>query len=398
MKILVICQYYYPEPFRITDICEELVKRGHEVMVVTGKPNYPEGKFYKGYEGNDKEDEIVNGVKIHRCPIIPRKKGILYRFLNYYSFPILAKKFVVSKRCLASDGLPFDVVFVYQLSPVMMAEPAIKYKKKVVLYCMDLWPASLASGGIKNNSMIYKFFYKVSKKIYSNMDLIIVKSRLFKEYIKNEFNIIEDKFEYLPEYAEEIFNGIPERKEDGFINLVFAGNIGIAQSVDTILGAAEYFIKKNVRFLIIGGGICLEKMRRLAEERKLSNVTFYGRRPLKEMPNFYSMADAMLITLNNDPILSLTLPAKVQSYMAAGKPIIGAINGEASYVINDAKCGFCGTAENVDELVKNINLFLNSKYKKQIGINAKNYYKKNYEKSNILIKLENILDSYTTKL
>ena len=131
MKILVICQYYYPEPFRISNICEELVRRGHEVLVVTGEPNYPEGKIYEGYENHQHTDEVVNGVRVHRCPIFPRKSGAFYRILNYYSYANAAKQFVRSAKCTALDGSKFDIVFVNQLSPVMMAEPAIAYKKKI---------------------------------------------------------------------------------------------------------------------------------------------------------------------------------------------------------------------------------------------------------------------------
>lgn len=160
MRILVICQYYYPEPFRVNDICEEMVKRGHEVTVVTGTPNYPEGQIYQGYENKQKSDEVLNGVTIHRCPIIPRKTGTFYRFLNYFSYPYETQKYI--KDLKASDGKPFDVVFVNQLSPVMMAKPAIAYKQKygtpVIMYCLDLWPESLVAGGVSRNSAIFRRF------------------------------------------------------------------------------------------------------------------------------------------------------------------------------------------------------------------------------------------------
>ena len=186
MNILVVCQYYYPEPFRVNDICEEMVKRGHEVTVVTGEPNYPEGFIYKGYENHQHSDEVINGVAVHRCPIIPRRTGTLYRLLNYFSYPRKAKKYI--KNLKTSDGKPFDVVFVNQLSPVMMAEPAIAYKKKygipVIMYCLDLWPESLIAGGIKRDSRIYKIFHKISKKIYRNVDKILITSRMFRHYLE----------------------------------------------------------------------------------------------------------------------------------------------------------------------------------------------------------------------
>ena len=177
MKILVVCQYYYPEPFRISDICEALAEKGHDVTVVTGTPNYPEGEIYKGYEKGNRAEEVIKGVKVHRCRQIPRKKGPIYRFLNYYSYAVSSRHYVVKMQ---ED---FDVVFVNQLSPVMMAEAGIswakKHKKRSVLYCLDLWPESLLVGGIKKDSLIYRFFLGVSKRIYRNVDQILVSSHGF---------------------------------------------------------------------------------------------------------------------------------------------------------------------------------------------------------------------------
>ena len=368
MKILVVCQYYYPEPFRVNDICEEMVKRGHEVTVVTGEPNYPEGSIYKGYENQAHTDEIINGVKVHRCPIIPRKKGIMYRVLNYFSYPLTAKSYVMN--LMASDGNPFDVVFVYQLSPVMMAEPAITYRKKhgtpIVIYCLDLWPESLIAGGVRRGSLIYKVFHRISKKIYRNVDRILITSKMFRGYLEDQFGVNDNRIEYLPQYAEGLFECLPFKENHETVDLVFAGNIGEIQSVETIIKAAEKLKLKDVRFHIVGGGTDFERLRRMA--KGLKNVIFYGRRPLEEMPMFYAKADAMLVTLKADSVLSFTLPGKVQSYMAVGKPIIGAIDGETEEVIKDAKCGYCGKAGDVDELVRNILLFMENSAKQEMGI------------------------------
>ncbi|HJC79656.1 MAG TPA: glycosyltransferase, partial [Candidatus Mediterraneibacter excrementipullorum] len=215
MKILVVCQYYYPEPFRITDICEEMVRRGHEVQVVTGYPNYPEGVLYDGYGKGKKIDEIINGVKVHRCYTIPRKTGALYRFLNYYSYCFSSSRYI--KNCMSSNGMPFDIVFVNQLSPVMMGKAAVKYKKKfrvpTIMYCLDIWPESLIAGGIKRTSLLYKFFHRVSRKIYRQMDKILITSQLFSEYLEQEFEIESQTIEYLPQYAEGIFDILPEKKK-----------------------------------------------------------------------------------------------------------------------------------------------------------------------------------------
>lgn len=385
MKILVICQYYYPEPFRISDICEELTKKGHEVMVITGLPNYPMGEIYNGYQKKIGVTEVINGVKVHRCYEIPRKNNILFRMLNYYSFMFSSTQYIKKMN------EEYDRVFVYQLSPVMMAKAALKYKKKfnkkVVLYCLDLWPASLSMGGISKKSLLYKYFRKVSKDIYTKVDEILVTSKSFADYFVEVLDVKDVK--YLPQYAEEIFS--PEecrKKDDGIIDLMFAGNVGVAQSVETIIYAANELKNNNsVRWHIVGDGSELEKMIHLATELKLKNIVFHGRKNIDEMPKMYSMADAMLVTMKADEFLSSTLPAKVQSYMAAGKPIIGAIDGETALVIQSAKCGLCGNAGDIQELVSNVRKFIDLD-KVNFEKNARKYYDEHFEKKLFMDKLE----------
>lgn len=393
-KILVICQYYKPEPFRISDICEEMVHRGHEVHVVTGYPNYPEGILYDGYGKGKHIDEVINGVKVHRCYTVPREKGNVKRLLNYYSYALSSIAYVTSKDCVASDGKPFDVVFCNQLSPVMMADAAIAYKKKynvpIVMYCLDLWPESLIAGGIKRDSYIYKVFQLISKRIYRQMDKIFITSRMFSNYLNSEFDIDLNKMEYLPQYAEGLFEKIPVREEDGIFNFMFAGNIGSIQSVDTIIKAAEELKDEPVRFHIVGSGIELERIQEMSKD--LNNVIFYGRRPVEDMPILYEKADAMLVTLASDPVLSLTLPGKVQSYMAVGKPIIGAIDGETMAIIKEAKCGFCGEAEDVRKLVKNIKMFISNETDRvEMANNSFDYYKKNFDRNKFMNAILNSL-------
>lgn len=390
-KILVICQYYKPEPFRISDICEEMVRRGHEVQVVTGYPNYPEGILYDGYGKGKHIDEVINGVKVHRCFTIPRKTGTIKRMMNYYSYVASSTTYVLSNDCVASNGKPFDVVYCNQLSPVMMVDAAIAYKKKhkvpIVMYCLDLWPESLIAGGITRESSIYRYFHHVSKRIYRQMDKILITSRMFSDYLNAEFGIKKDSIEYLPQYAEGIFEQVPEKEENGTYDFMFAGNIGVVQSVETIIKAAELLKNEPVKFHIVGGGTDLERIQRRSEG--LKNVVFYGRRPLEEMPEFYAKADAMLVTLAADPVLNLTLPGKVQSYMAVGKPIIGAIDGETKMVIEAAQCGYCGKADDIEELVKNIKRFISKETdRKSMGQNARKFYEENFKESLFMDKLE----------
>ncbi len=387
MKILVVCQNYYPEQFRITDICEELVKRGNEVSVITGLPNYPKGQIFDGYKHGKKRDEIINGVKIHRCFTIGRRHGVIFRFLNYYSFAISSKWY--AKRLKEK----YDVVLVNQLSPVMMSKAGIAYKKKygtkLVLYCLDLWPESLVAGGIKRNSFIYKHYYKVSEKIYKQCDKILITSKCFSDYFKDKFGI-EDTI-YLPQYAETIFAFDACKKvPDEFTDLMFAGNIGAMQSVETIIYAARLTKDiKNLRWHIVGDGSEFERVK--AQASGLNNVFFYGKQPLDKMPEFYAKADAMLITMKKDEIISFTLPGKVQSYMAAGKPVIGAIGGETKRVIEDADCGSCGDGEDSRSLAANVRKFIECDHKDVLAENARRYYDECFDRDKFFDKLTFVL-------
>lgn len=394
MNILVICQYYYPEPFRITDICEEWVKRGHDVTVVTGLPNYPAGEIYEGYRAKDKRDEVIGGVKVHRCYEIPRKKGLLFRFLNYYSFAWSATRYVktMKKR--------FDVVFANQLSPVMMVAPAVVYKKKygtrVVLYCLDLWPESLIVGGVKRGSLLYRHYHKVSAHLYHAVDEIAITSKQFERYFAEHFGIEGDRICYLPQYAESVFDAEQcQKQESEQIDLVFAGNVGVAPNVETIIrAAAKTQDISELRWHIVGDGSSLEHCKELAEKLGVQTVTFHGRKSLEDMPQYYKRADAMLVTLIDDDELSLTLPGKVQSYMAAGKPILAAANGEIPTVIREADCGICVGAEDCDQLAQAVREFcaLPKEKRTALGQNAAHFYKQHFSKTVFFEKVDELLN------
>lgn len=388
MKILVVCQYYAPEPFRISDICEALAEQGNDVTVVTGTPNYPEGEIYPGYEKGARADEVIGGVRVHRCPLIPRKSGAVYRFLNYYSFVWSSRRYL---RKMKED---FDVVFVNQLSPVMMAEGALAWAKRnhrrCVLYCLDLWPESLLAGGIGQGSPIYRLFLRISRRIYRSADGILVSSRGYAEYFREKFQI--ENVRYLPQYAEDLFGELPQPTEEKqTVDFLFAGNVGSGQSVETIVEAAR--LLKNERTIhihIVGGGISLEKCRILAEG--LPNITFYGRQELEQMPRYYAMADVFLVSLVKDPVLSMCLPGKVQSYLAAGKPVVGAIDGEAARVIREAECGMCAPAEDPETLAELIRrMAAQPELRKQYGENARRYYRAHFQKEKFISDLAAVL-------
>lgn len=395
MKILVLCQYYAPEPFRLPDICQALAAQGHSVTVVTGTPNYPEGEIYPGYEKGARRDEVINGVTVHRCPLIPRKSGALYRFLNYYSFVLSSEWYL--RRCQED----FDVVFVNQLSPVMMAQAGLSWakrkRKKCVLYCLDLWPESLLAGGVSASSPIYRFFLKVSQSIYRRADAILITSRGFEAYFRDVLKVVDQPVLYLPQYAEGLFEELPQwEKTDEKIHFLFAGNVGTAQSVETLVAAARLLRdEENIHIHIAGGGVSLENCEKQAQG--LDNITFHGRQPLEDMPRYYAMADVLLITLVDDPVMSQTLPGKVQTYLAAGKPLVGAIGGETARVIAEARCGLCGRAEDADALAENIRrAAADGQLRKTWGEHARNYYEHNFRKEYFMQTLTEVLGQYSS--
>ena len=391
MNILVICQYYAPEPFRLPDICQALTAMGHRVTVVTGTPNYPEGSIYPGYEKGARADEVLDGVRVHRVPLIPRKKGIVYRFLNYYSFQLSSCRYARRLR------EPFDVVLINQLSPVMMAQAGLSWArrngKKTVLYCLDLWPESLCAGGIRPGSLIYRYFARVSRRIYNAADRIAVTSRGFEPYLRQRLGV-KTPCVYLPQYAEDLFDDVAEHTpHEGPYHFVFAGNVGHMQSVETILQAAE-LLREDSRavFDIVGDGVALDACKAMAAG--LENVIFHGRRELGEMKAVYAMADAMLVTLKDNPVLASTLPGKVQSYMAAGRAVVGAIGGETATLIREADCGLCVPAEDAEGLAGAIQNLLDSPGElDRYGGNARAYYRKYFRKDAFLETLVSLLEA-----
>ncbi len=393
MKILVVCQHYNPEPFRLADICEALVERGHDVSVVTGVPNYPEGEIYPGYEKAAGKDTVEKGVKVHRCFTIPRKNNILFRILNYYSFAISSTCYL--KRLKEE----YDVVFANQLSPVMMACGAIRYAKKwgkkVVLYCLDLWPASLTAGGIRPDSAIYRFFKGVSRRIYQQADRILITSKGFASYLNGELKV-EKECEYLPQYAEELFDDIPSwQAHQPPYHFVFAGNVGELQAIDTIIEAAR-ILKEDKRciFDIVGDGSAFDHCRMMAKD--LPNVIFHGRKDLSEMPEVYTKADGMIVSLRDNPIIAATLPGKVQSYMAAGRAVIGSIGGETAHVIKAAECGISAAPENAEELARKIGELLDQpEILCTYGQNARAYYDKHFRKEIFMQRLISELEKHS---
>ena len=392
MKILVIYQHYYPEPFRIHEICEDLVGRGHSVTALVGLPDYPTGKVPREYRFFRRRRENINGVDVRRCFEIGRRNTKLGLAANYCSYMISAS---VKALFLKHD---YDVVYAYCTSPVMMAVPALVYraffKTKVVLHVMDIWPACLAAMNVREGSLLYAFMKRVSRRIYAKADMLLYSSRRFQTYLKSIHHIDVPDENYLPQFADDVFGALPDAEPSPYTELVFAGNIGRVQSVETMLRAAAILQNEPIRWHILGNGANYEGCLCLAKELKLDEkVILYGRRPIAEMPKFFAMADALLVSMREEEYVTCTLPGKVQSYMAAGKPILGSIGGEAEDVISEAQCGLCAKSDDPEAFAEIVLAFIADKRRARMGGNAKRYYQEHFDKQSIMDQLERILIS-----
>lgn len=394
--ILFVSQVFYPEQFRSNDICKEWVKRGYKITVLTGIPNYPEGDFFEGYSLLKKRREEWNGIDIIRIPIIPRKSGAIMLALNYFSFIFSGFFWSMFTK------LEVDEVFIYETSPATQALPAVWYAKrkkiKCMMYVLDLWPENVASILHTDNKFLLGGIRKMMRYIYKCCDFIFTSSQSFIKKIC-ALGISKEKLVFWPQYAEEFYckyegedqvDGIPE---DGELNLTFAGNVGFAQGLEVLVQTAKILKEKGeyVRFNIIGDGRYMETFKKEIEVANVPNYfNFIGRKPATDIPKYFAKSDASLITLGKSEVFAMTIPAKVQSSMACGMPIIASIDGEAQEVIAQAQCGYCGEAASAKQLVNNIIKFKNcSKEKREeFSQNAMMYFKKNYEKSMLLDKIE----------
>lgn len=376
MKILAICQYYYPEPFRIHEICQELVKRGHKVTVLTTYPNYPAGRIYDGYENEGMKREMIDGVDVIRISSRPRKSGAINLGLSYFDFYLRANRFIDR---FEED---FDVVYSYQLSPVMQTIPAYRYANKhnvpLYVYCLDIWPESILDVFPSNKSLFYKWVKQWSVSIYKKADVIGVTSQSFVDYFHEDLSIKDIKVHYLPQHSDDVKGDSDfSVSDDECVDIFYMGNIGESQNMDMIIDAVAMI--KNMdgfKLHIVGdGSLYKHSITRVEEEGLSEKIIFYGRKPYSEMPSFYKKADVCLLTLANVSKIGLTIPGKLQNYMAAGKPVIASIGGDAPKVIQEAACGICAKPDDPKALADAIVEFVNnmSEYR-EYGVNARNYY------------------------
>jgi len=400
--ILVIAQYFYPEQFRINDICTEWVKRGYKVSVITGIPNYPQGKYYDGYGLFKKRKETYNEIEIIRIPLIPRGNNAIMLALNYLSFVVSGFFWK------AFTKLKADYVFIFEVSPMTQALPGVWYAKKrkipCYLYVQDLWPDNIEIVAGISNKAILSLIGKMVDYIYKRCTKIFTTSKSFVEAIK-ERGINEEKLEYWPQYAEDFYiplekNSIDEIPDDCIFNIIFAGNIGNAQGLDILPKAAMLLKEKkaSVRFNIVGDGRYKENLIEIVNKSNVADMfNFIPKQPANKIPRFMAACDASIICLTKSPLFSKTIPAKLQSYMACGIPIIASANGETCEVIKEAEAGVCSPSGDHKRLAEVI-IELSNKSNEQLvqmGKNATNYSYINFNKNDLLNRMDTYFNDLT---
>lgn len=398
--ILVICQYFFPEEFRINDICKEWIKRGYEVTVVTGIPNYPQGKFYKGYSWFSKTHEEYEGIHVIRIPIIPRGKNSIMMILNYISFVISGFFWKILTKVKA------DKVFIFQLSPMTQALVGVWYAKKrkipCYIYVQDLWPESVqAVTGIHNKSVI-NMIDRIVNYVYKNSTKIFATSPSFVKKIEERESAFQDKESkviYWPQYAEEFYQPMARESarkqistaevgEDDELKIVFTGNIGYAQGLDILPKVAKLLKEEKIRcsFYIIGDGRYREELVKEIEKAEASDIfKLLGRKKPVEIPAYLSLMDVAFLSFAENFLYSMTIPAKLQSYMGCGMPILAVAEGETKRIIEEARCGFCCEIREPKEVVYAIKKFIENKNQlKEMRVNAKQYNEKEFNKIELL--------------
>lgn len=399
MNLLILTQYFHPEQFRINMIAQELLKKGHQVTVLTGQPNYPKGKTYPGYKAYQFQKEEWQGIIIYRVPAIPRGNGRNGKLiLNYCSFMAISSVF-----SLWLKNKKFDACFVFQPGPIFQAFAGVVLKKlyRVPLYVwtQDLWPESLSATGRLSMPVVEKIIRQFVSMVYRNCDRVLVTSEAFIPPI-SKFPLSEKPI-FLANACEDFYRPISEVEKKlipkipmGF-KVMFTGNLGSAQALPTLIEAANILkTELDIKWILVGAGSELDNVKRLVQQYALENhVIFLGSYPAEFMPYIIDHADACIATLNKSTIFSLTLPGKIQSYMACQKPIISAIDGETARIIQEAGCGITVESENAQALANAVFALKNigDEKRNEMGRNARNFYEKHFRSDVVVDKLAAVL-------
>jgi glycosyltransferase involved in cell wall biosynthesis len=399
MRVLVVTQYFWPENFRINELAASLVERGHEVTVLTGIPNYPEGRFFPGYGLWKRTTEMYRGCRVLRVPLIPRGKstplGLAVNGLSFVLSATLLFPRIGRKR--------YDVIFVWESSPVTVALPAVVIRRlrkiPLVFWILDLWPESLSAVEWSKRPAVLRWIDHLVRFIYRRCDLVLVASKGFISSVLAHGGD-PSGVRYFPNWAEEIYRpsaapaaGAADLPE-GF-RVMFAGNIGEAQDPATMLAAAELLKQHaDIHWILVGDGRMRSWVEQQVAARGLSaNVHLVPRQPAEAMPALLGRADATLVTLSRNPTFALTIPGKVQSYMACAKPIVAALEGEGRRIIEEAGAGIVCDPENASALAQSVLALyrMPEPQRREMGERARRYCLDNFERGLLMDRLEAML-------
>ncbi|MBU1215102.1 MAG: glycosyltransferase family 4 protein [Gammaproteobacteria bacterium] len=394
MNVLIVSQHFYPENFRINDFAEALIERGHQVTVLTGIPNYPEGRFFSGFGLFSRTNEVWNNIRIIRSPIVARGRASKLRLaVNYASFVLGA-----SIAGLLRLGRKYDVIFVHETSPVTVGIPAIVMKKltgaPILFWVLDLWPEYASDAGGIKSKMALEWIAELTRWIYSHCDLVLVQSRGFVDSVRR-MGVAESRIRYFPSWAESLYSisesQPPVSLPAGF-KIMFAGNVGECQDFPSILRAAEITRHRpDIHWVIVGDGRMLPWVKEEVVKRNLGNtVHLMGRYPVESMPSFYSQANVMLVTLKAEGIFALTIPGKVQSYLACGKPVIAMLDGEGAKIIEEAGAGFACPASDAAQLASMVERVasMDKSELHRLGEQGKKFYETEFERNVAISRAE----------
>ena len=399
MRLLVVSQYFWPEVFRVNDLVSELVSRGHEVTVLTGRPNYPSGLVFEDFAREPSRFNRYEGAEIVRVPVRPRGHGSFRMVLNYLSFVVWAS--ILGPWRLR--GRRFDAIFMFEISPITSALPAVLLRRlkraPLLMWVLDLWPDTLSAVGVVRSPRLLGWVGQLVAFIYKRCDRILVQSRAFYTNVR-KWSGDTTRVRYFPAWAEAPFDqelpGVQPAPEvapySKTFNVMFAGNIGEAQDFPAILDAAQGLKHRcDIRWLIVGDGRAAAAVRDEIARRSLGeHVVMLGRHPLDRMPSFFRGANALLVSLKAEPIFAMTIPGKVQSYLAAGLPLLGMLDGEGARVIEEARAGLVCPAGDGNALSQRVDQLasMTAEARSAMGASGRAYCRREFDRQSLVSNLE----------
>jgi glycosyltransferase involved in cell wall biosynthesis len=397
VRVLIVSQYFWPESFRVNDLALGLRERGHDVEVLTALPNYPRGRYFDGYSLRGPYREQYQGVPVHRVPIVPRGAGQAWRLaLNYASFALSAAAASVVRRGR------WDAVLVFQVSPVTAIAPALLsglFGANVVTWIQDLWPETLESTGILRSPAALRAAGSLSRLLYRRCDRLLVQSRAYVPPLRR-MGIPEDRLDYVPNWAEALYESPPlavprDVPWSGRFSIMFAGNLGRVQALETVLAAADRLRDvADCHWVFVGDGVMRPWIESEIRRRGLGAVVhLVGPRASNEMPALYASADAMLVSLRREEILAMTVPSKVQSYLAAGRPIVASLDGEGARIVEDSGAGWASPADDADGLAALVRRMRDAGpvAREHMGQCGRAYYRDHFSRSVCIDRIERAL-------